>query len=117
MSRSIPLALAAALFATAVQAAPLPALKKQAIAGVEARAKLAQEMNDSIFSFGELGFQEVETSRYVTEILEKNGFTVTRGVSGLPTGWVATWTNGKAVLRSTDQPASPRRTRPHHDHR
>lgn len=95
MSRSIPLAFAAALFATAAQAAPLPALKKQAIAGVEARAKLAQEMNDSIFSFGELGFQEVETSRYVTEILEKNGFTVTRGVSGLPTGWVATWTNGR----------------------
>ena len=29
----------------------------------------------------------------------------------------ATWTKGKAVLRSTDQAASPRRTRPHHDHR
>lgn len=68
--------------------------KARAIAGVEARAKLAQEMNDSIFSFSELGFQEVETSRYITAILEKHGFTVERGVSGLPTGWVARWTNG-----------------------
>ena len=84
---------AAIFVAAAATAAPLPALKRQAIAGVEARAKLGQEMNDSIFSFGELGFQEVETSRYITDILEKNGFTVTRGVSGLPTGWVATWSN------------------------
>ena len=30
---------------------------------------------DSVFSFGELGFQEVETSKYLTGVLEKNGFT------------------------------------------
>jgi len=77
------------------QAAPRPSgLKARALAGVEARAKLAQEINDSVFSFSELGFHEVETSRYLTDVLEKNGFTVERGVSGLPTGWVAKWTNG-----------------------
>jgi aminobenzoyl-glutamate utilization protein B len=70
------------------------ALKVRAMAGVDARAKLAQEMNDQIFSFGELAFQEVETSKYITGVLEKNGFTVVRGVAGLPTGWTATWTNG-----------------------
>jgi aminobenzoyl-glutamate utilization protein B len=64
-------------------------LKKRAVEGVEARAKLAQEMNDSIFSFGELAFQEFETSKYITDILEKNGFSVQRNVAGLPTGWVA----------------------------
>jgi aminobenzoyl-glutamate utilization protein B len=69
-------------------------IKARAVAGVEARAKLAQEINDSVFSFSELGFHEVETSRYLTEILEKNGFTVERGVAGLPTGWVARWTRG-----------------------
>ncbi|PSJ40806.1 amidohydrolase [Allosphingosinicella deserti] len=69
-------------------------LKGRAIAGVEARTKLAQEINDSIFSFSELGFQEVETSRYLTDLLEKNGFTVERGTSGLPTGWVARWSHG-----------------------
>src|SRR3546814_5804651 len=58
------------------------------------RAIDKQEINDSVFSFGELGFHEVETSRYLTETLEKNGFTVERGVAGLPTGWVARWTNG-----------------------
>jgi aminobenzoyl-glutamate utilization protein B len=70
------------------------ALKSAAVRGVEARTKLAQEMTDSIFSFGELGFQEIETSRYITTILEQNGFKIVRGVAGMPTAWVATWTHG-----------------------
>jgi aminobenzoyl-glutamate utilization protein B len=71
--------------------------KKEGIAAVDGRAKLAQEIVDSVFSFGELGFQEIETSRYLTAILEKNGFTVERGVVGIPTAWVATFsTNGGA---------------------
>ena len=53
-------------------------------------AKLAQEMVD-VFSFGELGFQEVETSRYLTGQLEKFGFKIQRGVAGIPTAWVAKW--------------------------
>ena len=76
----------------------LEALKKEAITKVDGRAKLAQEMVDSVFSFGELGFQEVETSRYLTEILEKNGFKVERGVSNIPTAWVARWGSGKPVI-------------------
>jgi hypothetical protein len=38
-------------------------MKKRAVAGVEARAKLAQQINDQVFSFAELGYQEIETSR------------------------------------------------------
>ncbi len=71
----------------------LTALKAAAVAGVAARAKLAQVINDKVFSFGELGFQEVETSKYLTALLEKQGFSVTRGVAGLPTGWTAKWSN------------------------
>ncbi|WP_370653607.1 amidohydrolase [Phenylobacterium sp.] len=90
MCTAAPAALAQTYSASAVSA-----LKTKAEAGVEARAKLAQQMNDSIFSFGELAFQEVETSKYVTDVLEKNGFTIQRGVAGLPTGWTATWTHGQ----------------------
>jgi aminobenzoyl-glutamate utilization protein B len=90
----VALLLSAGLVPPALAAPKAGALKTRAVAGVEARAKMAQEINDSVFSFSELGFQEVETSRYLTEVLEKNGFTVERGVAGLPTGWVARWTNG-----------------------
>jgi aminobenzoyl-glutamate utilization protein B len=76
----------------------LEGYKTEAAASVDGMAKLAQEMVDSVFSFGELGFQEVETSKYLTGILEKNGFTVKRGVSDIPTAWVATWGSGKPVI-------------------
>jgi aminobenzoyl-glutamate utilization protein B len=69
-------------------------LKAAVASGVESRAKLAQVIVDKVFSFGELGFQEIETSKYLTALLEKQGFKVVRGVAGLPTGWTATWSHG-----------------------
>ena len=59
---------------------------------------MVQEIVDEVFSFGELGMQEFETSKYLTGILEKNGFTVQRGVAGIPTAWVARWGSGKPVI-------------------
>jgi aminobenzoyl-glutamate utilization protein B len=76
----------------------LERLKAEALTKIEARAKLVQEMVDMVFSFGELGFQEVETSRYLTGILEQNGFRVERGVAGIPTAWTATWGSGKPYI-------------------
>jgi aminobenzoyl-glutamate utilization protein B len=65
---------------------------------IDAMKKQAQVMVDSVFSFGELGFQEFETSKYLTGILEKQGFKVDRGVAGIPTAWVASWGSGKPVI-------------------
>ena len=52
--------------------------KAEVLVDVEARRDFTQKMVDSIFSFNELGFQEFETQRYVTDILEAHGFTVER---------------------------------------
>jgi aminobenzoyl-glutamate utilization protein B len=82
----------------AQQPPALPALKQEAAAEVDGLQTLTQQMVDQIFSFSELGFQEFETSRYVTGILEKNGFHVERGVAGIPTAWVATYGSGKPVI-------------------
>jgi aminobenzoyl-glutamate utilization protein B len=57
-----------------------------------------QQMVDSVFSFGELGFQEFETQRYLTGILEKEGFTIERGVAGIPSAWTARFGSGKPVI-------------------
>ena len=51
-------------------------MKSKALQIVESKAKNIQEMVDMVFSYGELGFQEIETSKYLTGILEKNGFTI-----------------------------------------
>ncbi len=78
--------------------ARLEALKQDVAAEIDGMKDLTQQMVDSLFSFGELGFQEVETARYCTEILRKNGFTVQENVAGMPTGWTARWGSGKPVI-------------------
>jgi aminobenzoyl-glutamate utilization protein B len=74
------------------------AMKADLVGQIDSMKKQAQVMVDSVFSFGELGFQEKETSRYLTAILEKEGFKIERGVAGIPTAWVATWGSGSPVI-------------------
>src|SRR5687768_793038 len=84
---------------TVGQADPrLEKLKAEALTAVEGKAKMVQEIVDMLFSFGELGFQEFESSKYLTGILEQNGFKVERGVAGIPTAWIARWGSGKPVI-------------------
>jgi len=83
---------------TNAAAARIEKFKALASEGVDARRKLAQVMNDTVFSFGELAYQEFETSKYLTGVLEKNGFTIERGVAGIPTAWVAKWGSGHPVI-------------------
>jgi aminobenzoyl-glutamate utilization protein B len=65
---------------------------------VDAMGENIQKMNDTVFSFAELGFQEFETTKYLTGILEQNGFKIERGVAGIPTAWTARWGSGKPVI-------------------
>lgn len=59
---------------------------------------LGQQMNDMVFSFSEIGFQEFETQKYLGGLLRENGFTVEEGVAGIPSAWVAKWGSGKPVI-------------------
>jgi aminobenzoyl-glutamate utilization protein B len=68
--------------------------KRDLAAEIDGMKDFTQQMVDQVFSFGELGFQEVETSKYLTGILRANGFRVTDSVAGIPT----TWGTGKPVI-------------------
>ncbi len=74
------------------------AMKADLAGQIDGMKKQAQVMVDSLYSYGELGFQEFETSKYLSGILEKEGFQVERGVAGIPTAFVATWGSGKPVI-------------------
>src|SRR6202522_3081718 len=74
------------------------AMKADLVGQIDAMKKQAQVMVDSVFSFGELGFQEFETSKYLASILEKEGFHIDRNYAGVPTAWVASWGSGKPVI-------------------
>jgi aminobenzoyl-glutamate utilization protein B len=86
---------------TKVSAAPvdkLELLKREVIEKIDKNQKLTQEINDMLFSFGELGFQETETSNYLTNLLAKNGFTIEKGIANIPTAWIAKWGSGKPII-------------------
>ena len=97
--------IAALLVSTMLVTVALPAaakapdaLKKEVATAIDGEAKLVQEMVDSVFSFAEPGFQEFKTADYLTAILEKNGFTITKGVAGIPSAWTATWGAGGPLV-------------------
>ena len=73
-------------------------LKEQVMADVGGMYDLGQVMTDQVFSYGELGFQEFETQKYLTGVLKENGFSIETGVAGIPTAWVAKWGSGKPVI-------------------
>src|SRR5476649_1842397 len=73
-------------------------LKRDVGMEVDAMGENIQKMNDMVFSFAEPGFQEFETSKYLTTILKQNGFAITENVAGIPTAWTATWGSGKPVI-------------------
>ena len=84
--------------AATAQPAQLDEWKSQLAESIEGRRKFTANIVDQIFSFGELGFQEFETSRYLVALLRDNGFTVEEGVAGIPTAWVATWGSGRPKI-------------------
>ena len=105
----IPLGLLLVLSTPAMAQGPLPLatehddrraedLMDDLVAEIESMAKFTQVMVDKIFSFAELGFQEFETSRYVTSILRENGFEIEEGAAGMPTAWFARWGSGSPVI-------------------
>ena len=72
--------------------------KSELSAEIDGMRDFTQQMVDQVFSFGELGFQEVETSKYLTGILRSNGFRIEESIAGIPTAWTATWGSGKPVI-------------------
>src|SRR6187402_562742 len=99
LARGIALSIIPALLGAQTTADPrIDRLKTEIARAIDGKAKLAQQMVDQVFSFGELGMQEIETSKYLAGILERSGFTIERGVAGIPTAWVARWGSGSPVI-------------------
>ena len=103
MRRSLTLTLAIGLLFAAELSAQavdprLESFKEEALEMVQDQAKLVQEIIDQLYSFGELGMQEFETQRFLTGLLEENGFEIELGVAGIPSAWTARWGSGSPVI-------------------
>ena len=72
--------------------------KDTAFAAIERNEQEVAKVVDAIFSFAELGMQELETSSLSTDILTDMGYRVETGISGIPTALVATYGSGTPVI-------------------
>ncbi len=85
-----------------------PASKAAAFDFLERNANAVGTLSDSLFYFGELGMQEHESAALMASLLEEEGFTVERGLSGFPTGFCATYGAGTPVVAvHTEYDANP----------
>jgi aminobenzoyl-glutamate utilization protein B len=76
----------------------LESLRKEIIEEVQKKSTFTAQLNDQLFSYAELGFQEFESFKLLTNLLEKEGFTIEKGISGIPTAWIARWGSGKPLI-------------------
>jgi len=69
--------------------------EKAAIVKVEeAKQEKFGRISDAIWSYAELGLEEYKSSKLLADTFEEAGFKVERGVAGMPTAFVASWSNG-----------------------
>ena len=72
---------------------------KQAIfASVEKHQANLIKISDEIWALAETAFEEHTSSKLLSDYAEQQGFTVKRGVAGMPTAFVATYGSGKPVI-------------------
>ena len=72
--------------------------KKAIQSSVEKHEKELIRISDEIWAAAEIAFQETESSQALIDYAEKNGFTVEKGVAGMPTAFVATYGSGSPVI-------------------
>jgi len=72
--------------------------KKAVIASVEKHKNKLIEISDEIWEHAETAFQEDKSAKLLADYAEDQGFTLERGVAGMPTAFVATYGSGKPVI-------------------
>lgn len=73
-------------------------MKQTAYKWIDENQKHLTGMSDKIWEYAELGLWETRSSKLIADELEKHGFKLTRGISGMPTAFVATWGTGKPTI-------------------
>ncbi|WGK65382.1 amidohydrolase [Croceiramulus getboli] len=76
----------------------MSAAKKAAITSVEKHKAELIRISDEIWALAETAFDEKQSSKILADYAESQGFTVERGVAGIPTAFVASYGSGSPVI-------------------
>ena len=72
--------------------------KQAAIAAIEEKKELIASVADRIWEYAELSLQEEKSAALYCETLEKEGFTVERGICSIPTAFSASYGSGRPII-------------------
>jgi aminobenzoyl-glutamate utilization protein B len=72
--------------------------KQSAIQSVNAHEAELIKVSDEIWGYAETALKEHKSSKALADLAEKNGFKVTRGVSQMPTAFIAEYGSGKPII-------------------
>jgi aminobenzoyl-glutamate utilization protein B len=89
---------AACLLTFGASAQKITSNKKAIIASVEKHEKALIDISNNIWALAETAFEETQSSKILADYAEQQGFTVERGVAGMPTAFVATYGSGSPVI-------------------
>jgi aminobenzoyl-glutamate utilization protein B len=86
-------------FAQKKQPAPvISASKKAVIDDIQNQSSKLIDISDKIWAAEETAFNEIQSSKLLSDYAEANGFKVERGVADMPTAFVATYGSGSPVI-------------------
>ena len=80
------------------KAQKLSSIKTQALLEVERLELQINEVSKMLWDYSEIALKEHKSAELLIEILEKEGFAIEKGVSGMPTAFVATYGNGSPII-------------------
>ena len=81
-----------------VQAQKTTPNKKAVIQSLDSQSEKLIEISNAIWKNAEVAFQEVNSSKILSDYAEASGFKVERGVAEMPTAFVATYGSGSPVI-------------------
>jgi aminobenzoyl-glutamate utilization protein B len=73
-------------------------LRDQVREVVAARSEEFIGLSDAVWRYAELALRETRSAAVLADYLEEQGFTVERGVAGMPTAFVASYGSGRPVI-------------------
>jgi aminobenzoyl-glutamate utilization protein B len=72
--------------------------KDAAIKSIQTHEKELIKLSDEVWSYAETALRETKSSKTLADYAESQGFTVKRGLAGMPTAFTAEYGNGKPII-------------------
>ncbi|MTB52139.1 amidohydrolase [Lewinella sp. W8] len=88
----------APLVITGLSAQSIPATKARLLDAIDGREQQLVAMSDEIWALAEVAFAETRSSKILADYAEGQGFSVRRGVSEMPTAFIAEYGSGSPII-------------------